>query len=123
MFVYYAYQVLDVRSWVLGLEPWHPKPETLWRTVMSNRQQAIEKIEAWGRWDAGNTADKNPGMAMPRSPGFIPADQADHLTVELALQEYMGQQVRAERREEGPALRDLLVHVYGRDLLPDSFEP
>jgi len=80
---------------------------------MTNRQAAIEKIEAWARWEAGNTPDKNPGLGLPVSPGFIPGDQADHLTVEIALKEFGA----------ADSMKDLLRHVYGHDLLPDSFEP
>ena len=104
--------------------------------VMSNRQQAIEKIEAWARWETGRTPDKNPGLGIQQAPGYIPGDQADHLTVELALKDFIGR--TSERRSSGTsaghaearatavdreALRGLLMHVYGRDLLPDSFEP
>jgi hypothetical protein len=84
---------------------------------MENRHSAIQKIEAWARWEMGNEPAKLPGVGASMSPGFVPSDQADHMTVEVALKDY------AARREGGAqGLRALLLHVYGFDGFPDSFD-
>lgn len=80
---------------------------------MNKRDLAIQKIEAWARWECGRTPDKIPGMGIQRSPSYMPADQADHITVEWALKEFGAAE----------SLRSLLLHVYGDEMFPDSFRP
>jgi len=82
---------------------------------MDNRESAIKKIEAWARWEIGSDPAKMPGTGAQMSPGYVPGDQADHMTVELALKDYV-----SVRRESG--LRQLLLHTYGLDAFPDSFD-
>lgn len=81
---------------------------------MDNRDTAIQKIEAWARWEIGNNPAGLPGKGAQVSPGYVPADQADHMTVELALKDYAS--------SRGLGMRQLLMHTYGFDAFPDSFD-
>ena len=91
---------------------YHPSPVT-------RHSRAIEKIEAWARWEQGSDPDKLPGKGEPKSPGYIPNDQADYLTVELALKSFAACRPGADPH----GLRLLLLHVYGCDELPEQFDP
>lgn len=85
---------------------------------MSSRELAIEKVEAWARWELSSGPDRGLGLGLVKTPGYVPADQADHMTVELALKDF-----QSGRGADPRGLRALMLHIYGHDAFVDSFDP
>jgi hypothetical protein len=90
---------------------------------MNSRESAISKLEAWARYEMGNRPTGLPGLSLYKSPGYLPGDQADHMTVEIALKDLNATPTHGGGGAYEPhALKRLLLHVYGEGRVPESFE-